>query len=164
MNNEKIIVDTQSLANLCGVSTRRIQQLVNNGNIPKPVKRGEYDLIKSIQTYIAHLQKNTASGGIAAAAEQKKRLLKAQADKAEIELAQIQKELVLIEDVGKEVDKLFSNFKQKLLSLPNKLCHQIIILEKPTESKALLEREIKSVLHELSKGNFTKRRNKKPSK
>lgn len=49
-------VPLETLAHLFNVTTRRVQQLVKDGVIPPPVKRGQYLLADSVRGYVRWLQ------------------------------------------------------------------------------------------------------------
>ena len=49
------LVNVQDLSEHFGISPRRIQQLANDGVIPKSIK-GQYNLIVCIQRYISYLK------------------------------------------------------------------------------------------------------------
>ena len=88
------------MANLLLVSGRRLQQLVKEGAIPEPAKRGQYNLAATVQGYIRFLRARAAGKGAGYAFE-KERLTKAQADLAEVQLREFSVKYVLVEEVLK---------------------------------------------------------------
>ena len=62
MNELPTTVAAATLAKLLGLSTRRIQQLVEAGVIPKPGKRGEYKLVESVAGYLKWLRSDAGNG------------------------------------------------------------------------------------------------------
>lgn len=46
----------ESLAKLLDITPRRIQQLVAAKVLPKPVSRGQYEIVPSVIAYIRHLR------------------------------------------------------------------------------------------------------------
>jgi len=64
------LVDSQILASLFGLTTRRIQQLASEGVIPSVKEKGgvnKYDLLAAIRGYVVFLQRRVESqmqGGI----------------------------------------------------------------------------------------------------
>jgi phage terminase Nu1 subunit (DNA packaging protein) len=54
IKEQRTIVGTQKLAEILDLTDRRIQQLVTEGVLQKE-GRGQYDLVKSVQSYIAFL-------------------------------------------------------------------------------------------------------------
>lgn len=76
-----------ALARLLNVTERRVQQLAKDGIISKPLK-GKYDLVGCVQGYIRYLQDRDSAKGVAAIDShlERARLIKAKADKTEIEV------------------------------------------------------------------------------
>jgi len=88
-------VDVKTLSDLFGITPRRVQQLADEGEIPKAA-HGEYLLWPSVQGYIRYLQNSNARKTKSESTE-RLRLTRAQADKIELELAVSSGRLV---DVG----------------------------------------------------------------
>ena len=61
--NEKLYVDAKYVANVFGVTVRRVQQLTQDGVLTTEQVGGrrKYDLAQSIQSYVAY-RKNKATG------------------------------------------------------------------------------------------------------
>ena len=76
-----------TIARLLLLTERRVQQLVKEGVIPK-TERNRYELAPAVQGYIRYLQERIAGNPSAPVDFQleKSRLVKIQADKAQIEL------------------------------------------------------------------------------
>ena len=89
-----------TIAKLFGLTERRVQQLARDGVIPKPEKN-QYELIGSVRSYIEYLQQRAFGKGAAPqdTHHERARLLKAQADMAEIDLAERTGELVTVERI-----------------------------------------------------------------
>lgn len=79
-------VDT--IAKLLDMTPRRVQQLANEGIIPKPEDRGQYEIVPCVVGYIKHI-KGMLNGEAGDLASEKTRLTKAQAEKTEIETARL---------------------------------------------------------------------------
>ncbi len=107
------------IAKLLKVSERRIQQLARAGTIPK-AKRGEYELVGCIHGYIDYLQQ-LAHGRTAEAAVDRNRLLKAQADKAELEYRMLMREVIPVIEVEEEWVRILKSLQSRLLALPMRL-------------------------------------------
>jgi phage terminase Nu1 subunit (DNA packaging protein) len=90
-----ILVTRSTLAHLLCLSDARTAQLVVSGVLPRPVKRGAYDVISSTRAYITHL-KTATRGGLAA---ERERLTQAKADRAELDLKVRAHQLVAVADV-----------------------------------------------------------------
>ena len=74
-----------TISKLFGISERRVQQLAQDGIIPKPEKN-QYELVGSVRSYINYLQQRAFGKGVGTQDTfvERARLLKAQADMAEI--------------------------------------------------------------------------------
>ena len=73
------------MADLPGVSSRRLQQLANEGAIPKPAKRGQYNLVATVRGYINFLR-DRAAGKASGYAFEKERLTRLQAETLQAQL------------------------------------------------------------------------------
>ncbi|WP_374349184.1 hypothetical protein [Chitinimonas sp.] len=79
-------VSVDTLGKLLDLTPRRIQQLVKEGVLPRPIERGQYEVVACVRTYVRHLStlRYAESDDLQA---QRTRLVKAQADRAERENA-----------------------------------------------------------------------------
>jgi phage terminase Nu1 subunit (DNA packaging protein) len=78
----------KTISKLFNLTERRVQQLAKEGIIPKP-ERGRYDLVGCVQGYIKYLQ-DVAFGKDASSTDahaERSRLIRAQADTAELDLS-----------------------------------------------------------------------------
>lgn len=140
-----------TIARLLLLTERRVQQLVKEGVIPK-TERNRYELAPAVQGYIRYLQERMA-GNTAAPADmhlEKSRLVKLQADKAQIELDHLNEVLVKTEDVAKEWENILTDMKSKVLSIPSKAAP---LLSGQTEIHVImdmLQKFVEEALLELS--------------
>lgn len=150
---EEQVVRGKDLAAIFGVTDRRIRQLTKDGILPQ-VGRGKYVLGDAIQSYIKHLQERVkeAAKSVDPKDLQKEltRLRKAQADKAELEVAEYQGKLHRAEDVEAEWTEMLSNFRAKMLALPTKLAPMLAMQDDIQEVQAMLKAGIYEALQELS--------------
>jgi len=142
-----------TIAKLLNLSERRVQQLTKDGIIPK-CEKGNYDLVGSVRGYVKYLSERAFgqnSDSIDSHAE-KARLLKAQADKAEMELEIMQDKHMTCEEVDYLWSGLIIAFRSKMLGLPTKLARQLAASHGNIQNvEAILQDEIHSALSELSK-------------
>src|ERR1700728_5003888 len=96
-------VNAEKIAQALHLTEQRVHQLVREG-LPKE-GRGQFDPVKCMLWYIRYLQKAlekkalpTLDGGYAGEREERVRLLRADADLREIELAEKRGHLVAIQD------------------------------------------------------------------
>jgi phage terminase Nu1 subunit (DNA packaging protein) len=81
---------------------------------------------------------------------QRTRLAAAQAEKAELDLAERRGELADLNTIAEELGKLFSVHRSQLLSVPTKLSPQLVGLTDAAKINAILRAEIESRLSEFA--------------
>lgn len=143
-----------TIAEILNLTPRRVQQLVKEKIIPKAV-HGEYELFGCIKGYIMYLQERTSGREVttADAHAERTRLLKAQADKTELEVAQIKEKLLPALEVANTWSNIVLTCRAKLLTIPNTLANQLIICKKPQEIEVQLKEAIYEALNELASYN-----------
>lgn len=160
-NDEKGYYRTEVIANLFGVSVRRIQQLTQDGVISTvKTKQGtRYELAPTIQKYIKYLS-DKAYGKSKSETEAK---LKEQKLKAEIALKESQGELhrlrteiaagnyISVEEVKLDYSRFFISFKKFAMSLPSKLAGRLTGFVDPVEVRQI-EKELQKEVTKLLKG------------
>ena len=125
---EKKLVTSKDLAQLFGVSGRRVGQLTEDGVIEKD-GRGVYDLEKTVKAYIKYLSdKAYAREESMTEAEIKEQKLR-----AEVALKESQKDLhelkteiakgqyVPVEEVELDYKKFFATFKKFAMAMPSRI-------------------------------------------
>ena len=142
----------KQLAEHLDLSTVRINDLFNENVLQKSGKRSGIDINENRVRYIRHLRslargKKLESGDLQ---EERTRLTKVQADKAELELEELEKVLIAAEDVKSVWSDYISNIRSKLLSLPSKLGHLVQATESYAEAEQILKEAMYEVLEELS--------------
>ena len=157
--NEKGYYKVDVIANLFGVSVRRVQQLTQEGICPtvQTSQGRRYELAPTIQRYIKYLS-DKAYGKSKSEAEAK---LKEQKLKAEIALKESQGELhrlrteiaagkyISVEEVKLDYSRFFVSFKKFAMSLPSKLAGRLTGFVDPVEVRQLeneLQREVTKLL------------------
>lgn len=160
-NNEKSggYYRTEVIAQLFGVTVRRVQQLTQEGiisTVSTPEGR-RYDLAPTIQRYIKYLS-DKAYGKSRSEAEAK---LKENKLKAEVALKESQSELhrlrteiaagryVSVEEVKLDYSRFFISFKKFALSIPSKIAGRLAGFVDPVEVRQLeneLQKEIAKLL------------------
>ena len=140
-----------TIAKLFGLSERRVQQLAQEGIIPKPEKN-QYELVGCVRAYINYLQQRAFGKGTAPKDThlERARLIKAQADIAEIDLAQRTGALITVERVEADWMAMVNSCRSKLLSIPTKCAYQVMALDNPEEIQKYLKRTIFEALSELA--------------
>lgn len=141
----------KELAQHLDLSSVRVHDLFNENILIKSGKSGGQDMDDCRVRYIRYLRslskgKNTSSGDLN---EERTRLTKAQADKAELELQEKEKTLISSEIIQKEWVGYVSNVRSKLLGLPTKLGHNILAAEDYNEAESMIKEAIIDLLREL---------------
>ena len=135
------------------LSTKRISELIRDGILPSKMGRSPLNLDVCRIAYISYLRKlggynkRSGSGDIA---EEKTRLTKAQADKAELEVSELEGQLIPAQLVQDTWTDFVANARAKLLALPSKIAHQVIALDKYAEAELLIKENVHDALSELA--------------
>jgi phage terminase Nu1 subunit (DNA packaging protein) len=149
-------VDVTKVASALNLDERRVQQLVQEG-MPRAA-RGQYDPVKCLLWYVRYLQNAlekksvpTFDGGYVGEREERVRLLRADADLREIELAKERRQLVAIQDVEKEMTDLVLTTKARILAIPPRLAPELVGETSHIMIQAKLEQACKESLAYLAK-------------
>jgi phage terminase Nu1 subunit (DNA packaging protein) len=148
----------KQLAQHLDLSSARVHDLFNENILIKSGKSGGQDVDDCRVRYIRYLRslskgKNTNSGDLN---EERTRLTKAQADKAELELQEKENELISTDLIKTIWSDYVSNVRSKLLALPSKLGHLTQAAETYAEAEAIIKKSIYECLEELSDDATTK--------
>jgi phage terminase Nu1 subunit (DNA packaging protein) len=150
-------VSVQVIARLLMISERRVQQLANEGVIPRTESR-RYNLEESVQAYIQFLQGKNVGRAMADEQidfhEEKARLTKIQADKAQLELDEMARSLVKADDVSRQWYNAVADCKGRLLSIPSKAAPIVAAETSAGACKKIIDDLVFEALEELgSYGN-----------
>lgn len=143
------------LANLFGLTERRIEQLVKEG-MPKE-RRGKYDLLKCVRWYVRFLQtalekKAIPMGdGYVGERDERIRLIRSNADLNEIELAKQRGQLVAIQDVEKAMTDLVLTTKARILAVAPRVAPDLVGLDSRVMAHAIVEKGLNEALIVLAK-------------
>lgn len=151
---EQINSKLDLLAEILGVTPRRIQQLVENEVIPKPEKQGQYDIPACVQAYYynefcGEIGENGLDG-----TQERARKAKAEADRIEFDLAIKKKEYIAADLVLHEIEKSILNCRSKLLAMPRKFAPLLATANEPNEVEKLLADGVNEALNELVTPEF----------
>jgi phage terminase Nu1 subunit (DNA packaging protein) len=140
------------------LSSVRVHDLFNENILIKSGKSGGQNVDDCRVRYIRYLRslskgKNTSSGDLN---EERTRLTKAQADRAELELQEKENELISTDLIKTIWSDYVSNVRSKLLALPSKLGHLTQAAETYAEAQAIIKESIYECLEELSEDAATK--------
>lgn len=157
---KRTMVDATMVAKLFNLTVRRIQQLTQDGVLATELvdKKRKYDLLLTVQKYIAYLQEKVVKKGENKDdAQNESRKIKADADlraaKAEIadmELKELRGEMHRSEDVEAMTTDLVFTIRSMMLALPGRLAIDLAKITKPAEISERIKQEIHAILLELS--------------
>lgn len=149
-------VDVTKVASALNLDERRVQQLVKEG-MPREA-RGQYDPVKCLLWYVRYLQHAlekksvpTLDGGFVGEREERVRLLRADADLREMELARERGLVVAIEDVEKEMSELVLSVKARVMAVAPRVAPEIIGETSRVMIQAKIEKSIKEALVQLER-------------
>ena len=139
-----------TIAKLLMISERRVQQLAQEGAIPK-AERGRYELAPTVQGYIRYLQERSVhSDATIDYAVEKARLTKAQADLAELTLARERRDVVSVALLEKNLSGLFAEVATNLRNIPGRIVSALVGQTDERAIRRLVLAEIDQVLQALS--------------
>ena len=140
-----------TIAKLLNITERRVQQLAKEGIVVRDGK-GKYDLVGSVRGYIKYLQDRSLGKECAPIDShiEKARLLRAQADKTELEVKALQKTLVPVAQLKMSWMMMLSAFRSRMLSIPAKSAHLLAPIDDNAEIERILRELIYEGLTELS--------------
>lgn len=154
-----VAVSASVLADIIGVSDRRIRQLAEEGILIK-VGHGRYNLQDSLQAYILNLRVEMEAGKDKPATDE---VLGLEQEKAihenvkrhmsELKLHLMKGNMHRSEDVEAVMTDMLLNFKTKILSLPSKLTPRLVNRQDEGFILDTLTEELNLVLEELSEYN-----------
>jgi len=142
-----------TIAKLLNLTERRVQQLAKEGVVVRDGKgKGRYDLVGSVRGYIKYLQERSLGKDLAPIDShvEKARLLRAQADKTELEVKALQKSLLPVTQIRMSWMMLLSSFRSRMLSIPAKTAHLLAPIDDNAEIERILREQIYEGLTELS--------------
>jgi phage terminase Nu1 subunit (DNA packaging protein) len=149
-------VDVTKVASALNLTEARVQQLVKEG-MPRE-SRGQYDPVKCLLWYVRYLQKAlekkavpTLDGGFVGEREERVRLLRADADLREMELAKERGLLVALPDIEKMVTDLVLTTKARIMAIPPRLAPELVGETSRVMIQAKLEKACKESLAYLAR-------------
>ncbi len=159
-NNNTKLVDSKTIAALFGVTTRRVQQLAQEGVIIA-VKQGNanrYDLLPTIQRYIKHLtEKANGRDAPKKDAETEGRRLEAEADlkrskadMAALQLKELEGKMHRSEDVEAVMTDIVYTIRSMLMALPGRLAVDVTGVASAAEASEVIRAEVYKILEELA--------------
>lgn len=149
---DAVVVNTQAIAKMFGVSDRRVRQFVEEGIIDR-IGHGRFNVIDTVNKYITHLRmaSDQLDGNDITESLEYERYLheKAKREKAEIELAHIKGTMHSANEVEKVMNNMLASFRARILALPSKVAPSLVNLE-VADIEKIIESQVHEALNELA--------------
>lgn len=144
------IVSTSELAEILGLTDRRIRQLEKAGIIHK-LERGKFDLAQAVQQYIAWIKAQAAESDEELDLKKEKALLtRANRQKVELELKIMRGELHRSEDVRRVMNDMLGAFRARCLAIPSKAAPRLQGQTDLAVIQDIIKKEVYEALTELA--------------
>jgi phage terminase Nu1 subunit (DNA packaging protein) len=141
------------------ITKPRITQLVKDG-MPI-VGRNQYDPVRCMYWYIGKLRRSVKSrktenvdGTSSSVEEERKRLLREQADSAAMANAVMRGELVEIQTVEKRVTDMLVNLKARIQAVPSRIAPKVVGETNRVLIQGTISKEINQALSDLGDGGI----------
>lgn len=141
------ILSSKEISKIFGVTDARIRQLAKENAVVR-VAHGKYDLIKSFQAYIKHLE--TKRDEVVDKTKEEAYWTRARREKTELQVQVMKGELHRSEDVERVLNNMLGNFRGKLLSFPPKMAAKVAGKTDLTEIRNILKSGINEAMTELA--------------
>ena len=147
------VVGTKVLARCLGITVQAIQKLTTQGVLRRD-ENGKFDLFEAVPLYVAFCRRGGPERERAQANfnEEKARLTRAQADRAELDLAEKSGEVIDAAEAVLAWEQMLTNCKNKVLSIPAKAAPMFSAETDTAVIQDDLENYLRDALNELSDG------------
>jgi phage terminase Nu1 subunit (DNA packaging protein) len=152
MANEDGTHPIGTVAALLDLTERRVNQLTNEGVIPK-VAHGRYNLPMAVRAYIKYLRERAVQGDPKGADEvgaSRAALLKARARMATLEADQAEGSLLKRADVERVWVAIIAAMRSRILAIPSSVAQSIVFLNTPAQVADLLTNAVSEALDEIA--------------
>ena len=141
----------EQISTVLKLTPRMVNRHVRENGMPR-IGRGEYDLIACVHWYLdfKDRQIEQARRGDETENQARTRLLRANANLRELELARLRGELITIADAVKTTAEVVSAARSRMLSVPVKAAPVVQGASSPGEAKEILETFVEEALHEIA--------------
>ena len=158
------LVNSTTIAQIFGVSTQWVQTLTRNGIIHAVSRQGgyKYDLLPTIQRYIAHLtEKAESKSKTSGISEDEGRKLAAEADlkrsKAEmaaLQLRELEKKMIPSETVADAMDDYIDTIRREIEALPDTIPPKLVGVSSAAEASQIIQVEVFAALNRLAEYRY----------
>lgn len=146
------VVSTKELAIVLSLSTRRIQQLIQDG-VFESTEKGKFNLAKSVSRYIDKITKEQSESE-KQRDEAEVSIKKAKAIVAVLEAKELQGKMHRSEDVAAMTEDLIYVIRGMLLALPGRLAVDAVSASTPAEAAEIVREEVYKVMEEISRYEY----------
>lgn len=158
MSDNKNLQNTQVIAKIFGVSTRRVEQLKTEGVIKGEGRPIKYDFIPTVMAYIKYLsdkaygreKKENLDEKLEKKLDAEIKYKQAKADKSKLELDELKGTMHRAEDIEKLTNELVFAVRAMLLALPGRVAMDLAALNTAPEVSAYLAKHVAYLLDELA--------------
>ncbi len=150
LKGKTVVVSTAEIAEIFGLSDRRIRQLEKEEALVK-LSRGKYDLKASVQRYISFIKEQAEKTEEELDLTKEKTLLtRANRQKVELELQIMRGELHRSEDVRRVMNDMLGAFRARVLAIPSKTAPRLLAQTDLAVVQDIIKKEVYEALQELS--------------
>ena len=144
-------VNQKQLASILGITARRVRQLREEGFFSFVEEGKTYNLEKCVQEFIEYkVQTETNKSKTIDVEKEKAEHEMIKKNISKLRLRKLKKELHEASDVEMFLSEMLVNFKNRLLSIPNKLAVQVLGEQDINRIIELMNKEMLETLEELS--------------
>jgi hypothetical protein len=142
------LVKIDVVAKLANMTGRRYRQLAKEDIVPEP-QQGKVPFIQAIQALFSYKDKLIGGSGNLSLTDERTRLTKAQADKALIDLSELEGELIRVDVVSREAFTAGKKVKDGLSNIPDRISPLLAAESDKNKIYRMLTTEINQVLEFL---------------
>ena len=149
-------VDVGKVASALNLTKQRVHQLVKEG-LPREA-RGQYNTVKCMLWYIRYLEAAlekksipTLDGGFSGERVERVRLLRADADLREMELASQRSSVISVADYERTLAALTQTIKARVMAIAPRVAPEVTGQNSRVMAQAIIEKQCKEALAYLAK-------------
>jgi len=149
---DETTVSTAELARVLGLSTRRIQQLAQDGKVP-PSTKGRFKLNESVKRYITFITGNKMTEEEVKIEKTRKmaeaQIKAAKATVAKLEASEFQGKMHRSEDVQAITEDMANTLRSLLLALPGRLAVDVFNAASPAEVSVIIRGAVNGIMESM---------------
>ena len=149
MNNKRrpIVLTTEELADMFGVTPRWIQKMAKEGNVLRSLGPNRWDLWDNCKRYIEYNKGKTVGSKLQ---EAKLRVLESQAEKNEIANKLSMGELVYLKDVEPRWNNILVSIRDAFLAVPDSIAPRLHKAKTIGQLRKILLNKVRDTLERLA--------------